>query len=277
MMASLALPAPLPSLAREILDEIIHRQRTLALYGLALLAAAVPLSVLQLIDPRLLDGVSVWVKPVKFLVSVGVFALTAAWFFGYVRPERRGALPMRASVWLLVAMGSFEIVWISWQASQGLASHFNESTAFFSTMYKLMGISAVILIGTTLPLAWEIGRRPAAGVRADFIAAVVIGLLLTFLLGGALGGYMGSQPGHSVGLEGGKVPLFGWNRSGGDLRIAHFLGIHAQQAIPLLLALAAPLAGRLRWLILAVGAAGYVALTLAIFAQAVAGRALFPL
>ena len=88
---------------------------------------------------------------------------------------------------------------------------------------------------------------------------------------------MGSQPGHSVGAEGGHVPMFGWNRSGGDLRVAHFMGIHAQQAIPILLALAAPLATRLRWLVLAGGVALYVAATLAIFAQAVAGRALFPI
>ncbi len=48
---------------------------------------------------------------------------------------------------------------------------------------------------------------------------------------------MSQQAGHAVGAEGGQVPLFGWNRSGGDLRVAHFLGIHAEQAIPLLAAL----------------------------------------
>ena len=61
------------------------------------------------------------------------------------------------------------------------------------------------------------------------------------------------------------------------LRVAHFMGIHAQQAIPILLALAAPLASRIRWLVLAGGVALYVATTLAIFAQAIAGRALLPL
>lgn len=265
--------SPLPT---RLLAEFLDRQRTLALYGIALLIAALPLFILQLVDPRLFDGVSVWVKPVKFLVSIGVFALTAAWFFGYIRPERRSALSMRITVWTLIAMGSFEIIWISWQASQGLASHFNTSTPFFTVMYALMGASAVLLVGTTLPLAWEIGRRPAAGLRPDFAAAVVIGLLLTFTLGGALGGYMSAQTGHSVGAEGGHVPVFGWNRSGGDLRVAHFMGIHAEQMIPILLALAAPLAPRLRWLVLTGGAGLYVTATLAIFAQAVAGQPLLP-
>ena len=66
---------------------------------------------MQAVDPRTLDsGVSVWVKPAKFLVSVGVFALTAAWFFGYVRPERRErpADALARSRMLIVA-GSFEL------------------------------------------------------------------------------------------------------------------------------------------------------------------------
>jgi len=276
MMASIAFPAPVRARPGRLLAELFDRQRTLAGYGLALLLLAIPLLVLQQFDPRLLHGVSVWVKPVKFLVSVGIFSLTAAWFFGYVRPERRRAWPMRATTGMLVAMGSFELLWIGWQASQGLDSHFNTSTPFFALMYALMGVSAVLLLGTTLPLALEIGRRPAPGLRPDFVAAVVVGLVLSFLLGGALGGYMSAQTGHSVGAQGGHLPLFGWNRSGGDLRIAHFLGIHAEQVIPLLAALAAPLAARARWLVLAAGAAAYVAATVAVFAQAVAGRALLP-
>jgi hypothetical protein len=88
---------------------------------------------------------------------------------------------------------------------------------------------------------------------------------------------MSAQPGHSVGLEGGHVPLFGWNRSGGDLRIAHFLGIHAEQAIPLLAALLGGIAAPARQRLLIAGIAAYVALTLAIFFQAIAGRALLPL
>lgn len=257
--------------------ELVLRQPTLAVYGITLLALAIPLVILQLVDPRTLHGVSVWVKPVKFLVSIGVFSLTAAWFFGYIQPERRRALPMRATVRVLIITGTLEILWIGWQASQGLASHFNTSTAFYAIMYAMMGLSAVLLVGTTLPLAWEIARRPIAGLRPDFVAAVVIGLLLTFVLGGGLGGYMSSQTGHSVGATGGHVPMFGWNRSGGDLRVAHFMGIHAQQAIPILLALAAPLASRFRWLVLVGGVALYVAATLAIFTQAVAGRALLPM
>ncbi|MDQ4087904.1 MAG: hypothetical protein M3177_07855 [Pseudomonadota bacterium] len=275
-MTSLAL-RPLPP-SVPALTELFDRQRTLAAYGLALLALAVLTLVAQSVDARTLEsGVNIWVKPTKFFVSVGVFALTTAWFFGYVRPDRRRSRPMRAVVALTLIAGTFELAWISWQAAQALESHFNMTTIFHAVMYALMGVFSVLLIGTTLPLAWEIARRPAAGLRSEFVAAVAIGLVLTFVLGTAAGAYMSAQAGHAVGAQGGHVPFFGWNRSGGDLRIAHFLGVHAEQAIPLLAFTVAGLSTRARWAALAGGTALYVTLTLGLFAQAIAGRPLLPL
>ena len=109
---------------------------------------------------------------------------------------------------------------------------------------------------------------------------MVVGLLLTFLLGGILGGYMSSQAGHSVGAEGGRTFLFGWNRSGGDLRIAHFLGIHAEQAIPILAALRAEagLGNRARWAGLVARSGGLCgADTEPSLPKLVAGQPLFPM
>jgi hypothetical protein len=273
-------PLAFPGSSRWILAELVLRQGSLAFYGVGMLTLSIVAVLLQRVDPRVLEsGVNVWVKPAKFFSSVGIFALTAAWFFGYVRPERRNSPMMRRTVALLIISGTFELLWISWQAANGLESHFNNDTVFYSVMYSLMGLFAVLLVGSTLPLAWEIARRPALHLQRDYVVAVVTGLLLTFLLGGILGGYMSSQAGHSVGAEGGRTFLFGWNRSGGDLRVAHFLGIHAEQAIPILAALAAGagLGQRARWVLLMAGAATYVALTLAIFAQAVAGHPLLPM
>jgi hypothetical protein len=274
-MTAIALPAA--ARARTLLAELLDRQRLLALYGLAALVLAIPLLALQAFDPRTLHGVSVWVKPAKFLVSVGIFSLTAAWFWGYVAPDRRGTRAMRATAAVLVGTASFELLYIIAQAGRGLDSHFNLTAPFYIAMYALMGVAAVLLVGTTLPLAWQIVRHPARGLSGDFAAALAAGLVLTFLLGGGLGFYMSQQAGHAVGTQGGQVPLFGWNRSGGDLRVAHFLGIHAEQAIPLLALLVAGRRERLRRAALALGVLAYVGLTVAVFAQAVAGRPLLPL
>jgi hypothetical protein len=273
-MTAIAL-AP-AALTRSLLAEFMERQRLLTLFGLAALLLAPPVLALQAIDPRTLHGVSVWLKPAKFLVSVGVFALTSAWYWGYVAPERRTGRPLRLTAAVLVGSAGFELLYIALQAARGLDSHFNLTSPLYVAMYGLMGLAAVLLVGTVLPLAWQIVRHPAKGLRPDFVAALAIGLVLTFLLGGGLGGYMSAQTGHSVGAQGGHLPFFGWNRSGGDLRIAHFLGIHAEQAIPLLAALVAGWTARARWTALGAGTAAYVALTLAVFAQAVAGRPLVP-
>ena len=270
-MRSLA-PAVVPTHS-SILTQLIERNRLLAAYGILLVLLGTIALSLQALDMRTLaSGVGVWVKPAKFFFSLGVFALTAAWFFGYVRPERRRSAMMQVTAAVLVAAGSFELIYICWQATQGLESHFNRSTPFHDLMYALMGVGAVLLVGTTLPLAWEIARRPAEGLQKSFVAAVAIGLVLTFLLGGGLGGYMSSQAGHAVGAEGGRMALFGWNRLGGDLRVAHFFGIHAEQAIPLTAALAAGASVRARWAIVVFGSLAYAAVTVAVFLQAVGGR-----
>lgn len=255
---------------------LFERQRTLAIFGLVLFALT-PLAMLgQLLDPREIAGVNVWVKPAKFLFSIGLYALTMAWYFGFVRPERRSARPMRMVAAMVVIGGGFEAFYIALQGARGLESHFNTTTPFYTVMYALMGIFATLLTAATLPLAWEIAKRPKTGVRADLVAALVAALALTFVLGAGLGGYMSSQHGHTVGAIGGHVPVFGWNRAGGDLRVAHFLGIHVQQAIPML-ALAVGAAGaRLRWSVIAGGTALYFVVTVAVFIQAVGGRALLP-
>ena len=89
-------PLAYPGSSRWILAELVLRQGSLAFYGVGMLTLSIVAVLLQGVDPRVLEsGVNVWVKPAKFFSSVGIFALTAAWFFGYVRPERRNSPMMR--------------------------------------------------------------------------------------------------------------------------------------------------------------------------------------
>lgn len=273
-MNSIAIPALSP---KSLIADLFERQRTLAAFGLALFVLALPLLAMTWLDPRLLDsGRSPWVKPVKFMVSMGLFSVTSAWFFGYVRAERRGSRLMRWTVTALIASATFELFWIIWQAGHGVDSHFNVGRPIDAIMFGLMGVFALVLTGSVLPLAWEIARRPAPGLPGDYVAAVVAGLVLTFLLGTGAGIVMSVNGGHAVGAEGQGLPLFGWNRIGGDIRVAHFLGIHAEQIIPAAAALIASFAAPLRQRLLIAGILLYTALTLFVLAQAMAGRPLLP-
>jgi hypothetical protein len=58
---------------------------------------------------------------------------------------------------------------------------------------------------------------------------VVLGLVLTFVLATVSGFHLGGQqPPAGMGL-----PIVGWHIGGPDARPAHFLGVHAQQLLPL--------------------------------------------
>jgi len=111
--------------------------------------------------------------------------------------------------------------------------------------------------------------------------SVSLGLILTLVLGAGIGGVLGSMDDHWIGgveSDADGLPLFGWSRTGGDLRAAHFLGMHAMHVLPLTGALITRLAPAGLALPAVWGAAlGYVGLTAAVFLQAWAGRPLIGL
>jgi hypothetical protein len=255
-----------------ILAELFRRQALLTGLGLMFLAALVPVLFLASADPRVLDGAEVWAKPAKFLGSLSMYCLTSAWFFGYVDPAFRPGRTGRLIAWGIALTSLFEIAYILFQAAHGERSHFNSADPLHIALYALMGLAAVALVGMSLVLAGLIVRRPAPGLRPAWRDAVVLGLVLTFALGGGLGGYMSAQTGHAVGAaEGPSLPLFGWSTSGGDLRPPHFFGIHAEQFLPFF-ALFIPGCAFASRLAVWIAAIAYVAFTLAAFVQALHGQ-----
>jgi hypothetical protein len=221
---------PLPLARRPasgFVADLVAREPTLARFGLLLWAAMVPVAIALAMDDRTLREANVWWKPLKFLLSVGAFSLTTAWFVGLLPQARRRARPVRLVVATVVAAGGFEIGYIVLQAALGQASHYNVGDALHGTLYTLMAIGAIALTSTQAVLARELARHGALGDGA-WRASVIAGLALTGALGIASGMTLGGlQP-----PSGGGLPVLGWHLTG-DLRPAHFVGMHAHHLLPL--------------------------------------------
>ncbi|GLK80426.1 hypothetical protein [Methylopila turkensis] len=268
------LPIDFPSRAAaapSVLDRLRDNHAGLTTAGLFCLAAAAVALSLPLVDGRVLDGVSVWSKPAKFFLSSGAFLLTMAWAFGFVPEPRRRTRRLVWSVRATYGLFAFELGYITFQAARGEPSHFNVDGPAHAALYGAMGVAATMILLAALPLALEIARRPRPGADPAMAFAAALGLGLTVVLGVATGFAIGANLGHAVGVKASGLPLLGWSRTSGDLRAAHFFGMHAAQALPLLAAaLAAAGVRRKRWI--ALGGAAITGATIAVLAQALAGR-----
>ena len=200
----------------------------------------VPTAIALGLDDRTLRGVSVWLKPLKFMLSIGVLSLTTAWFIGHLPRQHRRGRWVTAVAAMVIGAGAFELAYITVQAARGLGSHYNVSDTFHAVMYQLMGLGAVVLTASQPLLAWLLAPSDAR-IPPVYRASVLAGLVLTFVLGGGVGALLsGLQPPAVAGM-----PFFGWSPSSGDLRPAHFLGLHSEHLLPaagLVLATYLPLA-----------------------------------
>lgn len=204
-------------------------------WALVFLLVAFGCALLPLFDSRTLIGVSVWMKPFKFALSIAVYFATLAAFAPLLG---RSFFDTRFG-WVLstipIVCAVFEQTYIMHQAAMGEPSHFNISTPFHGVMYGLMGIGAVLMVTVCGVMGALILWRYRLG--SAMALAIALGLLLAFGLGGGFGGYLSGYGGHWVGgtpSDAGGLPLLSWSVDGGDLRVAHFWGLHAMQLLPLL-------------------------------------------
>ena len=224
-------------------------------YGLIMLLALVICYVWSLSDHRLIREVGVWVKPMKFMLSTALFALTTVWVLKVAHSDLDQMPVYPWIVALLVLTSLFEVVYISYQASQASASHYNVSDPFHAFMFSVMAVAAVGLTVSQAWLAWEIWQeQKGADLRVETLG-VILGLTMTFVFS-TISGFMlgGNQPPSGQG-----IPIVGWHLYK-DIRPAHFLGVHAQQLIPLWGLIAAKFMGTFSTAGLLIGAFLYVML-----------------
>jgi hypothetical protein len=173
--------------------------------------------------------------------------LTLAWIFTQLPESPR---TRRIVGWMTAVILVLEVAIIDTQAWRGTTSHFNIGTTLDAVLFTIMGSAIVIQTLSSVAVAVALWRQ-----RFDDRAlgwALRFGLVVT-IVGASTGGFM-TRPtaaqldearttgrmaiagAHTVGApDGGPgVPGTGWSVEHGDVRIPHFVGLHAMQILPLL-------------------------------------------
>jgi len=206
-----------------------------------LLLAAVLLLIYPF-DSRTILGISPWIKPIKFSLSIAIYVWTLAWYLRYLVDRARAVRIISCGVAISMVT---EIACIVMQSARGVTSHFNGATPFDAVVFTVMGL--MIVLNSALVL-WTLVLflKSELPIPAAYAWGIRCGPLL-FLLAGAEGGVMIAHHAHTVGApDGGPgLPLINWSLEHGDLRVAHFLGMHALQILPF----AGFLLGRVRYVL----------------------------
>ncbi len=202
----------------------LHAAVMLLCFGLCLL--------LQSFDARQFNGASVWMKPGKFFLSLAVQFLTVAWAMSLVEENLRENRTIRWANRALIASAWFELLYITFRAARGEASHFNVGTPLNAALYSMMAGASVVLVVAPAIVGWKIWRSKrediwTTSVAIGFILAAMTSLIVGFTLGGNSNHWIGGDLTDATGL-----PIFKWSTTGGDLRVAHFIGLHAMQIVP---------------------------------------------
>lgn len=227
--------------------------KCLVIYGALMLLACVVTYAGSVSDPRLIRGVGVWVKPMKFMAATALFALTTVWALKVADAKVEFTVTFQWIAVLIISTSLFEVIYITYQGFHAQASHYNVNDPFHTFMFGLMGVAAVGLTASQAWLAWEIWLEKRGPDIPVEVLGVILGLAMTFVLS-TISGFMlgGHQPPAGQGW-----PIVGWHVSK-VIRPAHFLGVHAQQLIPIWGLLVAKWFGGLPHTVLLGGATLYV-------------------
>jgi hypothetical protein len=198
------------------------------------------------VDPRTIAGMPAWMKPAKFAMSTAIFMVTLAWIFSYLPSWVRMRRIVGRSVAFLLVL---EVAIISAQAWRGTTSHFNTGTALDATLFTVMGIAIAIQTVLSVVVLIALWRQPFTDRALGW--ALRLGLAIS-ILGASTGGLMVTPTAaqiaearvthrlpvsgaHTVGAPDGGPGItgVGWSREHGDVRVPHFLGLHAMQLLPL--------------------------------------------
>ena len=232
--------------AATLLGRLWSGSPPLTAVGLFMLVVAGASALGMLVDSRLITNAPAWLKPFKFAVSFAIYSLTLAWIFQWLSEWPR---VRRLVGWTTAFVFVLEVAIIDAQAWRGSTSHFNVSTPLDTVLFALMGTAILLQTLVSVAVAVALWRQRFTDQALGW--ALRLGMTLTIvgvLTGGLMtrpteaqladaraGARMTIAGAHTVGGPDGSpgLPVTGWSREHGDLRVPHFIGLHAIQALAL--------------------------------------------
>ena len=215
---------------RLFLSELKRRNAALYWFGWYNLAVAITCIILIQFDSQQILGVSRWLKPTKFFLSVWIMTWTMGWILNYLDYKKS----IRTISLLIVICMFIENFIITLQSVRGVTSHFNVKTPINSILFSIMGIVIIIFTFTIIYAAFLFFRQKEFIIKPSYLWGIRFGLLF-FIIFSLEAGFMLSRMSHTVGATDGSpgLPIVNWSKQFGDLRIAHFFGMHSLQLLPL--------------------------------------------
>jgi hypothetical protein len=214
----------------QFLEELKFRNELLYYFGLiCLILSIVCLVLIKLTNIQVL-GINAFVKPFKFFISTTIFVWSMAWYAYYLNQP---SMVLAYSIGLIVFF-TIEDVYIFIQAIRGQTSHFNVTTGYNQMMWSIMAFCAVGISLWTLVLTVSFFSNPLTDLPDYYRWGIRLALII-FVIFSMEGLAMGARMAHTIAAADGSegLPLVNWSKRYGDLRVAHFLGMHALQIIPL--------------------------------------------
>jgi hypothetical protein len=212
------------------IQQIKFRNETLFYYGLLCLVLSAIFIILTKYTNTQVYNVNAWYKPFKFAFSTFLFVWAMAWYCYYL-PN----FNIKLFNWSVIILLGFEIFYIAFQASKGQLSHYNLSTPVYATLYSIMAIAATLVTLYTAYVGLLFFKYDFPTLPSYYVWAIRMGIII-FVVFSFEGFAMGSRLNHSVGAlnDNSNWLILGWSKTVGDLRVSHFIGMHALQVLPIL-------------------------------------------
>lgn len=214
----------------DFIFQLKERNETLFYYGLSCLVLSIVFLILAKFTTTQVFQVNAWYKPFKFAFSTFLYAWAMAWYCHYL-PK----FNIDVFNWAVIILLGFEIIYIAIQASKGQLSHFNVSTPLYAALFSMMAIAATLVTLYTAYIGILFFTKSFPELPNYYLWAIRWSIFI-FVIFSFQGFLMGGRLSHTVGLVNDNSDLFivGWSKLVGDLRVAHFIGMHALQVLPVL-------------------------------------------